>query len=115
MKKAILLSAMIMAILVFSYGSFSKKASETIPSLVSYDENLAPVVMANCAPCHFHNKGGKKKRLDSYKSVSSQIDEVLRRIQLNPKDRGFMPNKNPKLADSTIAIFKKWKEDGLLK
>jgi hypothetical protein len=33
---------------------------------------------------------------------------------LNPGERGFMPfKKTAKLSDSTIAVFKQWKEDGL--
>lgn len=115
MKKIVLLSTMIIAVLAFSYCSSSRKATAAIPKLTAYDADVAPIMMANCTPCHFPAKGGNKKVLDNYTSVSSQIDEVLRRIQLNPTDRGFMPNKHPKLTDSTIAVFKQWKADGLLK
>ena len=115
MKKTVLLSAVVVAVLVFSYCSSAKKATAVAPKLTSYEANVAPIVMANCTPCHFPDKGGNKKPLDSYNSVSNQIDDVLRRIQLNPTDRGFMPNKHPKLADSTIAVFKQWKADGLVK
>ena len=38
----------------------------------------------------------------------------LKSIQLNPGEKGFMPFKHPKLSDSTINVFVKWKEDGLL-
>jgi hypothetical protein len=61
----------------------------------------------------FPDKGGNKKPLDSYTAVSSTADEILRRIQLAPTDRGFMPNRKPKLSDSTINVIKQWKADGL--
>ena len=40
---------------------------------------------------------------------------MIRRIELNPTDKGFMPfRKTEKLSDSTIAVFKQWKADGML-
>jgi hypothetical protein len=49
-----------------------------------------------------------------YANVKTDIDEMIRRIELNPTDKGFMPFKKAKLHDSTIAVFKKWRADGLL-
>lgn len=46
-------------------------------------------------------------------AASSEIDEILTRIQKNPGEKGFMPFKHTKLADSTIAVFVKWKEAGM--
>jgi hypothetical protein len=47
--------------------------------------------------------------------VAQDIDEIIRRIELNPTDKGFMPfKKTAKLNDSTINVFKKWKADGML-
>ncbi|MCW3088486.1 MAG: cytochrome c [Sediminibacterium sp.] len=113
MKKTLVLSSLVVVALAFSYCSSSRKAATT-KHVITYEANVAPIVMANCAPCHFPDKGGKKKALDNYNGVTAQVDEVLRRIQLNPTDRGFMPDRHPKLADSTIAVFKQWKADGLL-
>ncbi|MES1218310.1 MAG: hypothetical protein ABUT20_22580, partial [Bacteroidota bacterium] len=67
-----------------------------------------------CSPCHIPAKGGNKKPYDNYANVSKDIDAMIQRIQLNPTDKGFMPFKGKKLSDSTIAIFQKWKADGLL-
>ena len=39
---------------------------------------------------------------------------MLSRVQLNPKQKYFMPSKNDKLKEEEIAVFKKWIEDGLL-
>jgi hypothetical protein len=70
--------------------------------------------MNNCTPCHIPSKGGNKKPYDVYANVKTDIDEMIRRIELNPTDKGFMPFKKAKLHDSTIAVFKKWRADGLL-
>jgi hypothetical protein len=69
--------------------------------------------MNNCSPCHIPAKGGNKKAYDNYGNVKNDIDDIIRRISLNPGDRGFMPFKHAKLSDSTIAVFVKWKADGL--
>jgi hypothetical protein len=52
--------------------------------------------------------------LDSYAALTKNIDDILRRVQLNPTDRGFMPDRRAKLSDSTINILKQWKADGML-
>jgi len=98
--------------LILSQCHSSKKAMKSVPKL-TYTGNLMAVIEANCSPCHIPPKGNKKP-YDNYANVSKDIDEMLRRIQLNPTDRGFMPFKKGKLSDSTIAIFKQWKADGML-
>ena len=85
-----------------------------VPKL-TYENNLQIVIMANCVPCHIPAKGGNKKPYDNYANVKTDIDEMIRRIELNPGDRAFMPfRKEAKLSDSTIAVFKQWRDDGLL-
>ena len=58
--------------------------------------------------------GGRKKDYTSFAAVQADIDEIIKRVNLNPGERGFMPFKGNKLSDSTIAVFTKWKADGLL-
>lgn len=115
MKKFTVIGMVIAAVVALTYCSPARKATVTAPMATTYDATVAPILAANCTPCHFPEKGGNKKPLDSYNSASAQIDDILKRIQLNPTDRGFMPFKHPKLADSTINILKKWKDDGLAK
>jgi hypothetical protein len=71
--------------------------------------------MGNCSPCHIPSKGGNKKALDNYEAAKAEIDDIIRRIELNPGDRGFMPSRRSKLNDSTITAFKQWKAAGLAK
>jgi mono/diheme cytochrome c family protein len=118
MKKIYTCLFLAAAVVAFSYCSSSKKAAGAAPvakapAKINYQANVMSIIQANCAPCHFPDKGGNKKPLDGYAAVSSQIDEILRRIQLNPTDRGFMPNRHPKLSDSTINVIRQWKADGL--
>jgi hypothetical protein len=80
-----------------------------------FQNELQTVIVGNCSPCHIPEKGGKKKAYDNFANVQADIDEMIRRIELNPGDKGFMPFRaDHKLNDSTIAVFKKWKEDGML-
>jgi hypothetical protein len=116
MKKILTLTAMVASVLVLTNCGHSKKAAKTaaVPAKFTYETNLQTVVMNNCSPCHIPAKGGNKKAYDNFANVKSDIDNIIHRIELNPGDRGFMPFKRAKLSDSTIAVFKKWKEDGLL-
>ena len=47
-------------------------------------------------------------------AVKKDIDDIIRRIDLQPTDRGFMPLRGKKLSDSTINAIKQWNTDGLL-
>lgn len=96
---------------MFSYCSSSKKAAKA--AVVTYDAGVMAVISEKCTPCHIPDKGGRVKPLNTYDTVRANIDDIIRRISLNPGEKGFMPFKHDKLSDSTIAVFKQWKEDGL--
>jgi uncharacterized membrane protein len=114
MKKFITLVAMATALIILTNCSSSKKATAAAPPKLTYETSIQTLVVANCSPCHIPSKGGNKKPYDNFANVKTDIDEMVRRMELNPGDRGFMPFKRAKLSDSTIAVFKKWKEDGLM-
>jgi hypothetical protein len=117
MKSYFVLFLLIITVLVFSYCSSSKKstASKVETPQPSYASNIQTLIVGNCSPCHIPEKGGKKKAYVTYASVKEDIDEIIRRMELNPHERGFMPfKKTEKLNDSTIAVFKQWKDKGLL-
>ncbi|SKA16433.1 cytochrome c [Sediminibacterium ginsengisoli] len=115
MKKILVALSLTGIAMFFAYCSSTKTASQAAVKVVkiSYQQHVATILETNCAPCHFPGKGGNKKALDSYAAASANADEILRRIQLNPGERGFMPMRHPKLSDSTIAVIKQWKTDGL--
>ncbi|MBL7739444.1 MAG: hypothetical protein JNK14_09500 [Chitinophagaceae bacterium] len=113
MKKYLFISGMLASSVLLYNCSGSKKATASKPPPYTYESNVKTAIEAYCTPCHIPSKGGNKKSYDNFANVKSDIDEIIRRIEMNPGDRGYMPFKKPKLADSSIAVFKKWKEDGL--
>jgi hypothetical protein len=115
MKKVFIVSAVAISILVFSNCSSGKKATGKVIPKSTFTADLSVVIMNNCVPCHIPAKGGFKKAYDNYENVKTDIDEMIRRIGLMPNEKGFMPfKKTAQLPDSTIAKFKKWRDDGLL-
>ncbi|MGZ5190880.1 MAG: hypothetical protein ACXWCZ_07640 [Flavisolibacter sp.] len=110
MKKLTVLSVLIAAF-IFQFCSASKKAQKA--KLTTYDVHVAPIITNSCSPCHIPPKGNKEA-LNSYAAAKEHADQMIERIQKNPGDKGFMPFKHPKLPDSTIQVFVKWKADGLL-
>jgi hypothetical protein len=36
---------------------------------------------------------------------------IVRRIELNPNEKGFMPFRKTRLSEEEIAVFKKWAEE----
>jgi len=112
MKKLYISSLIVMMAVFFSYCHTAKKAAAA-PVALTYEGNIQPIIMGNCAPCHIPSKGGNKEAYDNYANVKKDIDDILRRVQLNPDEKGFMPMRHPKLSDSTIAVLKQWKDSGL--
>ncbi|MEO7530304.1 MAG: cytochrome c [Sediminibacterium sp.] len=113
MRKIIVSIIVVSAVMVFTYCSSTKPAAKVVVKKINYQENVMAIVETNCTPCHFPDKGGNKKPLNNYVAVSGLVDEVIRRIQLMPTERGFMPNRKPKLSDVDINTIKQWKADGL--
>lgn len=115
MKRILLLISMITSAVVLVNCSSSKKsasASTSKVAAVTYNGNVKALIETKCTPCHIPAKGGFKKALDSYASVSANIDEIIRRIQMNPVERGFMPFKHEKLSETEIQVFKDFKAGG---
>lgn len=115
MKKVYVFAAIGIISTALTYCTSAKKAAKAAATAKStYAATVAPVVASSCSPCHITGKGNKKP-FDNYANVKSDIDEIIRRIELNPGEKGFMPfRRATKLSADTIAIFKKFKEDGLL-
>ena len=115
MKKYVILAVVITTVILFSNCHSAKKASaEKMPPKITYQTSIQSLVVNNCSPCHIPSKGGNKKPLDTYDAAKANIDDMVKRIELNPTDKGFMPFKHAKLSDSTIAVFKQWRDDGML-
>lgn len=119
MKKIYFISAITALAFFLSYccGTRKMTGKDNPPPVAktNFKTDMAPVIMAHCSPCHIPASGGKKKAYDVYANLKSDIDDIIRRIEMNPGEKGFMPfKKNEKLPESVIALFKKWKTDGLM-
>jgi hypothetical protein len=113
MKKIYVIALLAAASIGLTYCSSSKKVA-AVPK-TTYATDLTAVINEKCVPCHIPSKGGNKKPYDNYANVKSDIDEIIKRIELNPTDKGFMPfKKTEKLPAEVVAVFKKWKSDGML-
>src|ERR1700742_4413472 len=100
MKKITILTALVATAVIFYNCHGSKKAAGATTAKVTYEANVKSVIETSCAPCHISGKGNKKP-YDNYANVKSDIDDIIRRIELKPEDRGLMPFKHPKLPDET--------------
>jgi len=115
MKKVLMLGAVAATVLTLTRCNPAQKVTTVPAPKTTYETGLQAVVMANCSPCHIPANGGRKRAYDNYANVKADIDDIIRRIEMNPTDRGFMPfRKAEKLSDSVINVFKQWKADGLL-
>ncbi len=115
MKKYFVLTGIAIIAIIFSNCNSAKKTAATEVPRSTYSTNVSTVIMSSCAPCHVPAKGGNKKPYDNFANVKTDIDEIIRRIEMNPGERGFMSfKKTAKLSDSVIMVFKKWRDDGML-
>ncbi|MBL0232704.1 MAG: hypothetical protein IPQ08_03460 [Chitinophagaceae bacterium] len=112
MKKFLVLTMLASTVFFLSNCGSAKKAAA--PRKLTYKTDISVLIDQNCSPCHIPSKGGKKKAFDNYASVKMDIDDMIKRIDLQPTDRGFMPFRGKKLSDSTINAFKQWRTDGVL-
>jgi uncharacterized membrane protein len=116
MKNCSYLLVIIAAIISFTRCNTSKKASTVqAPAKITYEADMVAVIQQHCSPCHIPSNGGRKKAFDNFTNLKNDIDEIIKRIELNPTDKGFMPfKKTAKMSDSTIAVFKQWKAGGMM-
>lgn len=116
MKKMLTILGAVACLGSLQYCSSSKKSVAKQPELpkMTFTANVLPLIQTKCAPCHIA-PDGKKKHYVTYDVVKADIDSLIRRIHLNPGEKGFMPfKKTEKLPDSLIAVFVQWKADGML-
>ncbi|MBI1341298.1 MAG: hypothetical protein GC171_00030 [Terrimonas sp.] len=99
-----------------SQKSVPKKSDTAVaPAKVvtGYASVVKQLIQAKCAPCHIPSAGGNKTPLDNYDGAKKMADEIIRRVELNPGEKGYMPFKRDKLSAEEIAVFKQWRDDGL--
>lgn len=110
LKKAISFLLLVFIASLFQFCKSSKGATSNSKEIkISYVKSIAPIIERSCSPCHFPEKG-KKKWLNTYDAVKSNIEDMLTRVQLNMTDDKYMPfkSKKPALTEEEITLLKKW-------
>ncbi len=80
---------------------------------VTYDIDIKPIFLMNCAPCHIAG-GSQPKKWDVYATAKSNVNAIIDRTNRAPGSSGFMPNGGTKLSDVDLALLNQWVTDGLL-
>jgi thioredoxin-related protein len=91
-------------------------ALKSAEPLVSYENQILPIMVESCTPCHFPDQG-KKKFLDTYAATKSNIQDILMRVELPSDDPKFMPfkSKKPALTAEQVNMLKSWVAQGFPK
>ena len=111
MRKILLIFSLI---IITAFAACTKKASPAKIIPTTYTVDILPLIQSKCTPCHLPSKGGFKADFENYESAKKYGAEMLDRVMIAPGQRGFMPFKHEKLADTEIALIKKWIDGGLL-
>src|ERR1051326_7132748 len=111
------LSSCIIGYLLFTVSAFAEDK-------VTYQDNILPLIEANCSKCHNADKKKADLELTSYQGalkgsgsgpvlVSGNLDGSKLWKALNHTEEPFMPPNRPKLDDKDLEKFKKWTAGGL--
>ncbi len=107
-NKFVLFTLLLAITFTLSFCTSTKKTTKKA-ELVSYENDLQPIMLRSCTPCHFPEKG-RLEMLNTYETTKAHIDEILVRVQLPTDDKLFMPFKEKKqpLSQDEINLFKEW-------
>lgn len=101
------------AVILFAACAKKNTAAKTIiPTSTTYTTDVLPLIQMKCSPCHLPSKGGNKANLEDYESAKKHAADMVKRIELDPGQRGFMPFKHDKLTADEITVIKKWVDGG---
>ncbi len=92
---------------------------------ITYQDNVLPIIQANCAKCHNEDKHKADLDLTSYHTALKGSGSGVVLVSGNPgasklwkaitrTEEPFMPPNSPRLPDKDLATFKKWIQTGLL-
>lgn len=106
------------AILLFA---FTASAEDKI----TYQDNILPIIQANCAKCHNEDKKKADLDLTSYQGalkgsgsgavlVSGNPDASKLWKSITQTEEPFMPQNQPPIPNKDLETFKKWIQGGLL-
>lgn len=90
--------------------------TQPVPTLVTYDDNVASIINNNCLNCHISPAvSGASVPLLIYENVKSAVqnNNLISKISGNGPG-GLMPVGGPMLPQNLIDIIIQWETDGLL-
>lgn len=106
------ISVCLLSTIIFT--SCEKTEEPVVIPKLTYDKDIKPILLTNCAPCHVTG-GANPNKWDQFATTSAKINSILDRVQREPGTTGFMPrNGTMKLSAENIAKLKQWVSDGLL-
>jgi hypothetical protein len=110
MKKFI---SLLMVIAMFSCESNTYQEIEPKVALPTYQNEIRPIIEANCTSCHYQNSLLAPFSLTDYQSVklSAEFGTLIYRIE-TATGQESMPLGLPKLSQSQIELIKLWAAQG---
>jgi len=103
--------------LVVPIAAQNPTASRVLPQRVTFNQNIAPIIYGNCAPCHRPGASAPFSLLtyDDVKRHAAQIADVTKRRYMPP----FLPQpgygdfkEERRLSDAEIALIQEWVKAG---
>src|SRR5689334_16939927 len=110
-------------LLAFGISLYSLSAAAA--DKITYQDNILPLVEANCSKCHNADKKKADLELTSYQGLlkgsgsgpvvlSGNVDGSKLWKALTHSEEPYMPPNRPKLDDKDLDLVKKWIAGGLL-
>ena len=115
MKKTLVTGSLLVALaFLMQFCSTTRKTAEQ-PKVakITYQGNVKELIETKCTPCHIPGKGNKTPYV-TYDAVKADYEDIMKRVHMNPGERGFMPMRKEKLSDSALTLLAAWKTDGFL-
>src|SRR5204863_2904686 len=110
---------------VLGFGILLSSMSARAADKITYQDNILPLVEANCSKCHNSDKKKADLDLTSYQGALKGSGSGVVLVSVNPDgsklwkavthaEEPNMPPNRPKLADKDLDLIKKWITGGLL-
>ncbi len=85
--------------------------NESIPDLVTFNQNILPIIQNSCTPCHGPN--GSQPDYTNFRNASDNATDISDRVNRTPGSPGFMPEGQlVRLSQRNLDLIAKWITDG---
>lgn len=82
--------------------------------VVKYNENIKPIIQANCIGCHGNPTENGAPSLTTYNEVKALVQNgtIIDRISRSQGQSGMMPLGGTRLPQPIINLFGQWRDQG---